>query len=122
MHDISDQSQNRKMGTQPIIELSKFKMFPAELWFKGIANKIAFQYDAYRPLVDRISLHALVRGGMPAWSQVGWVCLAGRGGGCLPGPKGGACLVQGGGVPAWSGGVPAWSCGVSQHALRQTLP
>ena len=33
------------MGTQPIIELLKFKIFPAELWFKGIANNISFPAD-----------------------------------------------------------------------------
>ena len=54
-------------------------------------NKIAFQYDAYRPLVDRISQHALHRGVMSA-------------------PRGGVCS-----------GVPLPGVGwVSQHALRQT--
>ena len=46
-------------------------------------NKIAFQYDVYRPRIDRISQHALCRGvhgpgggGVHgrggAWSQGGW--------------------------------------------------
>ena len=57
-------------------------------------DRIAFQWDAYCPLVDCISQHALLRGG-------GGVCSQGMVG-LLPG-----------GVPG-PGGV------VSQHALRQT--
>ena len=50
-----------------------------------ILNKIAFQQDAYRPLVDRISEHALLRG--------------------VPGLGRRGCLVWGG-VPGLGGGVP----------------
>ena len=65
-------------------------------------NKIAFQQDAYRPLVDRTA-HGRVSASGPG------------GGGCLPR---GVC--PGGCVP---GGVCLWSKGgVSQHALGQTLP
>ena len=70
-------------------------------------NKIAFQQDAYRPRVDRISQHALCRGGAWSWGGCAW--------------------SQGG---AWSREEGAWSWGcvhglggvVSQHALRQTPP
>ena len=51
-------------------------------------NKYAFQWDAYRPLVDRI----------PACTAQGGICPRGggaaRGGGCLP--KG---SLSGGGLP-----------------------
>ena len=60
-----------------------------------IHNKNAFQQDAYRLLVARISRHALLLGGVPAWG----VYLPG---GCTcPGvylPQGCTCP---GGVPAW---------------------
>ena len=58
-------------------------------------TRIAFQYDAYRSLVERISQYALRRG----------VYLAGGGG--LP------CQGRGSALPGEM---------VSQHALRQTLP
>ena len=45
-----------------------------------ILNKIAFQQDAYRPLVDRISQHALLRG-VPGRGREG---VPGLGGG-VPG-------------------------------------
>ena len=109
-------------GANPPWEGAKIQIFPKTAW-----NKNAFQWDAYRPLVDRMLESAsrgllpggclpgpggfcLVRGGGSAWS-----------GGVLHGP-GGVCLVQGGGGSAWSGGGSAWSQGglVSQHALRQT--
>ena len=64
-------------------------------WDIQTYDKIAFQQVAYRPLVDRITQHALRRG---VWS-----------GGVVPGPDG--VSAPGG---AWSQGV------VSQHALRQT--
>ena len=65
-------------------------------YFAYISNKIAFQYDAYRPLVDRISQHALLRRGACSGRSGPLRCLLWG----LPGP----------------GGV------VSQHALRQTPP
>ena len=71
-----------------------------------IINKNAFQKDAYRPLVDRISQYALLRGGCQCL-VLGW--MPGPGGGCLPGT--GGCLPGPGG-----GGV------VSQHALGRTPP
>ena len=52
-------------------------------------NKNAFQYDAYRPLVDCM-LESASLGGLP-----------GPGGGCLPGPGD----LAGPGGSAWSGGV-----------------
>ena len=64
---------------------------------KVIHNKIAFQ-DAYRPLVDHISQHALCRG-----------CVSAMG---VSAP-GGAWSLRG---VCSGGGV------VSQHALRQTPP
>ena len=57
--------------------------------FEVIKNKIAFQWDAIRPLVDRISQHALRRGGCLLWgvsgSRVGGVWS----GGSAPGGGGG---------------------------------
>ena len=90
-----------------------------------LLNKIAFQYDAYRPRVDRISQHALCRGGcllrgvsafggcllLGAVSALGGVCSWGRcllPGGMVAAPRGvsaprgdggcsqGACLLPGG--------------------------
>ena len=71
-------------------------------------HKNAFQWDAYRPLVDRIPA-CTVAGGVPAW---GCTCLGGGctclGGGCTC-PEGGCICL--GAVPARGylpGGVPAW--------------
>ena len=79
-----------------------FKSTPRteSVYSKLCIEKIPFLSDAYRPLVDHISQHALHRG-LSAWG----------------------CLVRG----AWSQGVPGWGClvpggVVSQHALRQTPP
>ena len=70
-------------------------------------NKIAFQWDAHRPRVDRISQYAM-KGGV---SALGGIC---SGGVSAPG----GCLLLEGLLP---GGVSAPG-GVSQHALRQTPP
>ena len=80
--------------------------------------KNAFQWDAYRPLVARISQHVLLRGGYlvreGTWSR--GVCLVSGDvpgpGGCVPGPRGipgprGVYLVWG---VYWSGGyLPRYS-------------
>ena len=59
-----------------------------------VLNKIAFQWDAYRPRVDRISQHARLEGGVcsgvGACSGGGGVCSGG--GGLLRGDgPGGVC-------------------------------
>ena len=77
---------------------------------KTIQNKIAFQQDAYRPLVDRISVSTAQGGGS---AQEG--CLAR--GDCLPMAglaTGGWCLA--------GGGVVCPASNVSQHAMGQTSP
>ena len=65
-------------------------------------NKNAFQWDAYRPLVDRMlecaSRGGLVLGGPPG----GRVC---SGGGVIP-ARGGSPCPRGGVVPAWGVSLP----------------
>ena len=71
--------------------------------YKNRLNKNAFQYDAYRPLVARISQHALFPGGMCTCWGVGCTWMGGV-------PAWG-CICPRGGVPAQ--GVPAqggWGC------------
>ena len=71
-------------------------------------NKIAFQEDAYRPLVARISQHALRWGGPASSSQGGLVLGMPASGlgivyswrGCAPLVLAGACLWSQGRVPA----------------------
>ena len=74
-----------------------------KLYLKFKLNKIAFQWDTYHPLVDRI----------PACTGQGDVCP----GGCVPRgclPRGGVCRgvsaqeVSAQGVSIW--GVSAWGC------------
>ena len=65
---------------------SKFFHFHAVLE-KKIENKIAFQYDAHRSLVDRIPAYTAQGGCLPRWvsAQGGSVCLGGVClGRCLP--------------------------------------
>ena len=77
-----------------------WKHFSSLLLYFGVIeiriNKNAFQYDAYRLLVARISQHALLRGG--TWS--GGQCTWSWGGVCL---VPGVYLVPGG--CTWSQGV-----------------
>ena len=70
------------------------------MFTNSLQYKNAFQWDAYRPLVARISQHALLPGGVPGpeggtWS---WGGVSGPGGlylvGGVPGP-GGLYLVLG---------------------------
>ena len=95
-------------------EIVTFHSAPVEIKI----NKNAFQWDAYRPLVDRIPPCTAWRGVYPSMHWAG---------GCLPGeclPRGGVCLgvsAQGvttqGGVCLWSGGVcrggSAWGVSAS---------
>ena len=71
---------------------------------KGIMNKIAFQWDAYRPLVDRIPACTVQRGCTWLWG----VYLPGRG---LYLPRG---TCQGVYLPGWGvyllGGCTCWGC------------
>ena len=67
-------------------------------------NKIAFQWDAYRPLIDRISQHALPGGS----------ALLEGGGVSLPG---GICLA-GGGYPS----TPLWTEFLTHATENITLP
>ena len=99
-------------------------------------DKNAFQWDAYRPLVDRIpACNAQGGGGVcpggvcPGGCLPGRVCLGGVGpggggvclGGVCPGVSAGRCLPRGC-LPLVQGGVYLWSGGVSQHAIGQTVP
>ena len=68
---------------------------------KTAMYKIAFQYDAYCPLVARISQHVLRWGG--ACSRG---CLL-LGGACS---QGGACILSQGGACLWSQGVCIQAC------------
>ena len=63
-------------------------------------HKNAFQWDAYRPLVDRIPA-CTVAGGVPTW---GCTCL----GGCTC--PGGGCTCPEGGVSAWRRYLPGGTC------------
>ena len=82
-------------------------------------NKNAFQWDAYRPLVDRIPACTVCGGGgIPACTGqgacVGIPACNGQGGVYLGvSAQGGVCH---GGVCLWSGGGLC----VSQHAMGQT--
>ena len=108
-------------------------------WYKFTNNKYAFQWDAYRPLVARISQHALRRGGVSPGG-----CVSAPRGVSAPGRRGcllwwRKCLLQGGTLLLWAGfsapggrvcsggcvcswGLSAQAGCVSQHALRQTPP
>ena len=82
-------------------------------------NKNAFQWDAYRPLVDRIpACTGQGRGCLPVGCLLEGVCLGGiylEGGVCLGGVCPGEVSAQGRCLPLVPGGV-------SQHTMGQTPP
>ena len=76
---------------------------PKLLSFATFITRIAFQLDAYRPLVYRISQHALHRGGA-ALPGGGLPCQGGGGSPCQGvSPCGGICLAR------WGCAVPGGS-------------
>ena len=76
--------------------------------FYNSLNKYAFQWDAYRPLVDRIPAGTVQRGGLPKGVSAQGVSAQGV---SAPGMSAWGCLPGG----ACPGGM-----GVSQHAMGQT--
>ena len=79
---------------------------------KTIKKKNAFQWDAYRPLVVRVSWGVGGRAWQGGGGCVWWGGMHGRGGlrgrgACV---AGGACVVVGG----------AWPCDLSHHAFDVT--
>ena len=62
--------KNTKSKFQSTVKTGKWKLM--ETLEEVIYNKIAFQYDAYRPLVDRISQHALLLGGSAPGGVRSW--------------------------------------------------
>ena len=88
-----------------------------------ISNKIAFQYDPYRPLVDCVSQHSLLRGvpGLGVALSGGCLVPSGAWSHQVPGP-GGACSRRGRGIPACTEADPLWTEFLTHASENITLP